>query len=407
MLTYKDTGPNDQNSCPGDWFDSMLVEGLRRFGCQFGFFRYRTLAKYAKILREAAGNGAPINFVLGSNPTDRLTEEDLNALLDIVSVGQNCSLTVVAFRNALFHPKVAYVTDSNGQTHGFVGSANFTSHAFGANVESWLELGPGPDTAQVLSTIASSIQAWRTADVSHGAYQVRSVTDLSQLLTNKIIITNRARKKAVAKSRAGSNANAAMLTARSVRWTAPVLYDNNDEDQETDDEVLADSVAEELSEVQVTGDDPEPVQPDPVVVHRWWKRMTRSDVMRKPATSHQRNYVILGKAGHDIDQKTWFREEFFAPINDWEQETMRTGNVKEVADVQFEVFVDAQSRGNRLVRIEHAPNRIADQNNAPTWLHWSNLTEIIRSRDFTNWYLILERFEPTLFRLHLSRSEPD
>jgi hypothetical protein len=138
---------------------------------------------------------------------------------------------------------------------------------------------------------------------------------------------------------------------------------------------------------------------------RWWKRLTISDVMRKPASSHQRNHVILGQAGHPIDQKTWFRDTFFSSVN-WQPERMRTGNIKEVVNIPLEVFVNEDSQGRFSIRFDHAPNRIANQNNAPTWLQWSGLTNLIRSQNFTDWYLVLERFAPDTYRLRLSQTEP-
>ena len=137
----------------------------------------------------------------------------------------------------------------------------------------------------------------------------------------------------------------------------------------------------------------------------WWKRLTRSDAIRKPETSHQRNYLILGKAGRPIDQKTWFRDTFFAPL-EWRNERMRTGNIKEVTDVPFEVLVDDESIGEYELRVDHAPHRIANQNNAPTWLHWSTLLDVIRTEDFTDWYVVLSRLTDGRYQLKLARTEP-
>jgi hypothetical protein len=408
MLIYKDSGPNDNDSCPGDWFDTNLATGLRGFGCQFGFFRFGVLAKYAEVLSNAAKAGAPIKFVLGSNATDPLTVEDLSSLLKITSLGESCSLTVVAFRNALFHPKVAYVLDARGAIHGFVGSANFTRHAFGANVESWIEIGPSEVTRSVLAGLRQSTDSWRYAGVDVGAYQVVDSESIERLLAAKIVTTNRARSKAVAKSRAGTWGRTSSLISRGIRWTAPKYY------EEAEDDLLPGSIAEEPDDVEEADDSTEDPgdettavdEGNPFVVNRWWKRLTRSDVMRKPETSHQRNYLILGQAGHGIDQTTWFRDTFFGPVTGWRQVTMRTGNIKEVVDLRFEVFVELENRGHHIARIEHAPNRIANQGNSPTWLNWSGLTQIILESDFTGWYVVIERLNPLGYRLRLTRTEP-
>lgn len=140
---------------------------------------------------------------------------------------------------------------------------------------------------------------------------------------------------------------------------------------------------------------------------RWWKQLTMSDAIRKPATSHQRKFVVLGKAQRkDIDQKIWFRYEFFDAVT-WTTETMRGGgNVKEIALIPMEVFEETRYLGRFDVRFEHAPNRIADQNNAPTYMHWSSLESVIRAKDYTDWWIALERLRDGTFRLTLTQSEP-
>jgi hypothetical protein len=84
---------------------------------------------------------------------------------------------------------------------------------------------------------------------------------------------------------------------------------------------------------------------------------------------------------------------------------MRTGRSKEKAIVPFEVFVDNDRIDTYNVRIDHAGHRVAGQNNAPTWLNWSELLPLIRKQDFTNWYLVLESIGGS-FRLSLSRALP-
>jgi hypothetical protein len=143
----------------------------------------------------------------------------------------------------------------------------------------------------------------------------------------------------------------------------------------------------------------------PSVIASWWKRLTPSDAMRKPQQSHQRNYVILGKARHPIDQKTFFKAHFFAGVN-WTQQPMRTGRVKELALVPFAVDLDGVPLGTYDFRIDHNEERIANQNNSPTWLNWSSFTDQVRQHDLTDRYLLLERMSDGTFRMSITRSEP-
>lgn len=126
--------------------------------------------------------------------------------------------------------------------------------------------------------------------------------------------------------------------------------------------------------------------------------------MHKPATSHQRNYVILGQARHPINQATFFRKYFFAGAS-WAAHPMRTGRVKEVAVVPFDVSIEGRSMGTNVLRIDHNEQRIASQRNSPTWLNWSGLAPVIRRRNLTGRYLALERLSDGTFRLRITRSQ--
>ena len=50
-LRYRDSATGAATDCPGEWFDSHVVEGIQALRVQSGFFRYAALVKYESILR--------------------------------------------------------------------------------------------------------------------------------------------------------------------------------------------------------------------------------------------------------------------------------------------------------------------------------------------------------------------
>jgi hypothetical protein len=414
MLTFKDTGPRDKDACPGSWFDSKITKGLRAFGCQFGFFRYGVLAKYDGILSAAAEAGMPVNFVLGSNPTDQLTEEDVSSVLGIVSKGENSSLTVVAFSNALFHPKVAYVVDSKQLQYGFVGSANFTSHAFGANVESWLEIEPSDMTSKVMSDIIESTLAWQRAGTNDGAYQVRNGDDIEQLLAHRVITTNKARRGAIAKSRESTGSGTSGLASRKIRWKPPKVY----EDQ--DDELFAGSISDDLSGVKDEAELPEDVAGEedgtyvddaPVVVYRWCKQMSRSDVNRN--SGNERNLMSLGKGPQGLNQVMSdmdnIRNRMLADQN-WVP-TLVSGREAEVATITALFSIDAAEPTVQRLEVVHAPHRGSDQANYHTCIRWNEvIARLLREapgNGYVGRWAILEKTDKGRITLQISRDAPN
>ena len=85
---------------------------------------------------------------------------------------------------------------------------------------------------------------------------------------------------------------------------------------------------------------------------------------------------------------------------------MRTGRVKEIAVVPFDVRIDGTRLGTFSLTVDHNEQRIANQNNAPTWLNWSSFVGNIKASDYTDRYLLLEQLAGGSFRLTISRSEP-
>lgn len=142
----------------------------------------------------------------------------------------------------------------------------------------------------------------------------------------------------------------------------------------------------------------------------WYKKLTASDVIRKPEGSHNRNFVVLGQARHPIDRNTWFRNELFGSAG-WQITGMKgqaKGNAKqkEVAEVNMHVVVGEKDLGVTSIRVEHAMHRLSNQKNAPTWLHWAGMLPVIKRRDFRGWYLSLERTDSGEMLLRLSPKIP-
>ena len=160
MLRYRDSATGAATDCPGEWFDSHVVEGIRAFRVQSGFFRYAALAKYEGVLKRLASEDRTLSFVLGSNLTDPLTIEDVESVLAVMDGRASSHLTVVALRNALYHPKIFHVVRSDRSMAAMVGSANLTVAALGTNIEAWLEVESGDAQAdRVLQSVAQALLA--------------------------------------------------------------------------------------------------------------------------------------------------------------------------------------------------------------------------------------------------------
>ena len=136
---------------------------------------------------------------------------------------------------------------------------------------------------------------------------------------------------------------------------------------------------------------------------RWWKKLPATDALRPPLpNSNPTGNLRLSQAGLDIDHRRYFREELFGSAA-WAAGPRMT----EVATIRFQVVTGLIQRGAFNIRVTHAPKREAAQNNVTTVLHWGLLADVLRERDYTGWWVLIERDDAGTFSLSLTASEPN
>jgi HKD family nuclease len=72
-----------------------------------------------------------------------------------------------------------------------------------------------------------------------------------------------------------------------------------------------------------------------------------------------------------IDRNTYFRDSVFG-ILVWTTEVRTKNSPLQVARCNFSITIDGKELGIRELRISHDPDRISDQNNVPTTIHWGS-----------------------------------
>lgn len=134
------------------------------------------------------------------------------------------------------------------------------------------------------------------------------------------------------------------------------------------------------------------------VVKRWFKKMSHSDAQQpKTSTANVKGCLTLGKARHPIDPKSHFRSTFFSNLK-WSALSGAKG-VKETADVTAEVIVDGVAMGPKVLTVDHQTSRISNQGNVPTWLHWKDFGQYLRSHNHVDDFVSLERLADGTFRV--------
>lgn len=78
-----------------------------------------------------------------------------------------------------------------------------------------------------------------------------------------------------------------------------------------------------------------------------------------------------------IDKNTYFRDNIFAGFN-WRERTRPNNSLLQETTIRFQIIIDGNNKGEFNLRISHDSDRIANQANIPTTLHWGDAIDIIR-----------------------------
>ena len=187
MAEYIDSAHDNKAEFIRYWLDKNLLPDTKSFHVQSGYFSYAAIEPFAQVLKSMVKNGGRVKFVLGSNGGS-LIAKDAKGVLEIIKGNPNCSLTVVAFKNAEFHPKCYHIKRSDDSETVLVGSGNLTQFGISLNVEAaiLLDTYTGDDLALV-QEIRDAIDKWGSLGESDGAYQIKTIQDIEDLRQSKII----------------------------------------------------------------------------------------------------------------------------------------------------------------------------------------------------------------------------
>lgn len=164
------------------------ARGIDAFACQSGYFHLDGIALLYPSLRDCASRSGAISLVLGSNQGGTLASHVAYLAGGLDLSRANVSIGIVAFRTALFHPKVYYMERADGTRSAYVGSANLTRSGIGGlNIEAGivLDTAEGDDSA-TLDRILAAICAWFEPGAA-GVAVLSGPQDIDGLLAGRLL----------------------------------------------------------------------------------------------------------------------------------------------------------------------------------------------------------------------------
>ncbi|WP_437016315.1 hypothetical protein [Streptomyces sp. enrichment culture] len=289
-----------------------------------------------------------------------------------------------------FHPKVYLFTGPKDWSL-FIGSNNLTAGGVFWNYEAALEVSGSYDDPQDAG-LAQQVQGWFDALLGDtGICKPLNLDMIKQLIESpqyRIGDEIRMRSRHIGPAKTPGDS----LFGKSIKGKHGDPFGG-----------LKEGVLPAVKEATSLTLEDEPAGPHEILVHSWFKKMSRSDAQRpEGAKSTVTGSLKLTKAKHPIDQKSYFRHSFFSDL-EWAVAKQTPKGIQEKAQVAFEVLIGSKVLGTYDLVIDHADYRIANQGNVPTWLHWGEeLGAYLKSHDHADDYVTIERFEDGSYRLTIS-----
>jgi hypothetical protein len=137
-------------------------------------------------------------------------------------------------------------------------------------------------------------------------------------------------------------------------------------------------------------------------VRRWFKRLPKADAQHPAqATTNVTGALRLTQARHPIDQRTYFRNTFFADLP-WAADMRPRRAGGEAVTLQVEVHLPGSAPRTANLLIAHDLSRVSGQGNFSTSIHWGVLQADMFATDYTGKVVTLERLADGTCRLTIA-----
>lgn len=363
--------------------------------------RYRGLARVSEALRAFRERGGRVTSIVGIDEGGA-TRPGLFGVLELVD-------DAFVFHDpiaATFHPKI-YLAEGDEQAHLLVGSSNLTPGGLFVNYEASVELVfglPAENEEAALVGARDYIDRLLGDDACCRELTPELIERLWSDPRYLVAGTERRRPRHESPA-AGADPDDADATGSTEDESGEPLFARSKQQKASVPPLTpADRRRLEELEAEEPPRPPPPLLPPPpparkTVALSWSKKLPRADAQQpnNPSTNVT-GALRLTKAGHAIDWRTWFREEFFGDQL-WRSDADDRGRPIERAGVAMDVVIDGEARGVSTFELRYGAHRESAQNNFTTSLLWGPLQSEMRSVDRYGRTVRLDRLSDGSFRL--------
>lgn len=358
----------------GDLLIKFLTEKqFHTFWCISAFASEAGVIGLSEELNSAKKHFKHLNLIVGIDQCGTSKE----ALLEINNLRIN-SFIFYQNESPIFHPKI-YLFEGNDRTKLILGSSNLTARGLFRNVESSILLDFSKDDTEGVQFLSELKRYYNSLfDLSdHNLFKINKKT-IRDFVELGIIPKESTRTKLHGKSnqRQKKEAHISLSIEKRPTEIIPHRFRGRSKPKEIISKIVKEFQITSLSKI------------DPETLVWQKKNLPRSDAQQVSGNTAITGVVRFGTAnfkqnGQKIDRNVYFRNNVFAKLK-WTNELRKNKSALQVSYCNFLIYLKGLYVGKYNLKISHDSERIADQNNVPTTLHWGpQLNHYFRKHDIS------------------------
>jgi HKD family nuclease len=300
------------------------------------------------------------------------SKEALDLLLEFKELNSSVIYTTTGI---IFHPKI-YIFEGESKCCIIVGSSNLTTQGLFQNIEASLLIDfnfPNDIGEQLLADINAYIEILSKNKI------LLNQELIDDLVKSKIVPLEKERKEVQGKQYESDSLEKDPSVWAHVKEVFPSIKRNKIPIGFKTKKVKIDKKYDYIEE-----DLEFEVEKGALI---WQKHnLPTSDAQQVKGNTNPTGVLRMGQAdyridGKFIDKNTYFRDTVFGNLL-WENVPRKNNSPLQVAHYQFDILIDSIYLGNYKLRISHDPDRISEQANIPTTIHWgSDVIKILKENN--------------------------
>jgi HKD family nuclease len=354
--------PESKNSVGNHLLNLLSQKDFHTFTGISAFASEAGVVGIADHIETAKKNFKRLNLIVGIDEEGTSKE----ALYEINNLQIN-SFIFYQEEPPIFHPKV-YLFEGNEETKLILGSSNLTARGLFGNVESSL-LVEFPNNDEEGKRLLAELKDYYNGLFNFTDPNLFKISEATiQEFIAKGIVPNetvRFRRHGKQPTEGGViESNTSLKIPKRAIVKIPISFRGKPKTSKP--------VAKIIRELEIL--DAFIIEPGSLVWQK--KNLPSSDAQQVSGGTKITGVLRLGDAEYKIgevkiDRNTYFRDEVFGKLK-WTSEPRKNNSPLEIAHCKFKILVNGKNLGVHNLKISHDIDRISDQHNIPTTIHWGS-----------------------------------